>query len=68
MKRYHTNDWLGHLKQVPTEDLPATAEKFRALAASFPGIRNLRFRWSLWTLARQVDKEFRRRMDESGRA
>jgi hypothetical protein len=66
MKRYHMNDWPGHLRQMPTEDLPATAEKFRALAARFPGLRNLRFRWSLRRLARQVEKELQRRQPESG--
>jgi len=62
MKRYHMNDWPEHLRQMPSEELPAAAEKFRALAARFPGIRNLRFRWSLRMLVRQVEKEIRRRL------
>jgi hypothetical protein len=62
MKRYHVNDWPGHLREIPTEDLSATAEKFRALAARFPGIRNLTFRWSMQKLARQADEELRRRL------
>jgi len=51
---------------MPTEDLPAAAQKFRNLAAGFPGIRNLRFRWSLYRLARQAEKELQRRRSESG--
>jgi hypothetical protein len=65
MQRYHVNDWAGYLKQMPAEDLPATAEKFRALAGRFPGIQNLRFRWKLWNLVRQVEREIQRRMPES---